>query len=116
MGLVSSIYSGESAPAPKGRKEKDGQERPLQPQVLKDRAKELIVLATLLDTARRRFSDAIKATAEASGFNTRAIRGMVNARYAGNDAVTRAQRDAEQLSIAINETSDLDEQGELPTQ
>src|SRR5262245_48778920 len=102
MGLVSSIYSGEKAPPVSGRKDSSGQEEKLEPTKVKDRWKELMVLRTKAAKAAADLSAAIKAVAKSSGFNAKAIRNGLNARYEGDDAAKRMRRDAEQLQILID--------------
>lgn len=88
----------------KGRKGPDHQEATIKTKVIKDRLDELLTLQTKAENASNRFSDAIKATAEASGINAGALRKFVNAR--AGEKFDERKRDCEQLSLLFEEVGE----------
>lgn len=85
----------------RGRKDNDGQEAVTQSRVVAERLADLINLHNHAATVREELSDAIKASAEASGFNSKSLRQYVKARAEANCEPLR--RAAEQLTLLFEE-------------
>jgi hypothetical protein len=84
----------DKAKGPKGRKDGEKQEMVTQPQVVRDRMPDMVRLYKAADAAGVQFSEAVKATAEASGYNTKAVRARILAE--ANDTFEEKKRDVSQ--------------------
>lgn len=101
--------SGEEQTGKNGRKgakgRKDGnQEAVIKTKVVKDRIDDLLVLLSKAESAATKYGDAIKATAEASGINSGALRKFVSAR--AGEKFEDKKRDCEQLSLLFEEVGE----------
>ena len=88
-----------------GRKDASGQEAIQHPEIIEERIEELTALYKASLDASDKSSDAIKAAAEASGYNTKNVRALIIARV--NDTVRERRRDAEQQLQLFNEVGAL---------
>lgn len=88
----------------KGRKGSDKQEAVIKTKVVKDRIDELVTLHGKVEAASGRYGDAIKATAEACGINSSALRKFVSAR--AGEKFEDKKRDCEQLSLLFEEVGE----------
>jgi ABC-type branched-subunit amino acid transport system substrate-binding protein len=82
----------------RGRKDADKQEAITQPEVVSEKIDELVRLYGASQSAGVEFSDAVKAAAEASGYNVAAIRKFVVAR-AGENFAEKKRDLAQQLEL-----------------
>lgn len=78
METVSDVI--DKAKGARGRKDADKQEAVTKPEVVAKKLKNLIELYKVAQSASTDFSDAVKATGEASGYNTKAVRSLVVAK------------------------------------
>jgi hypothetical protein len=88
----------------RGRKDADKQEAITQPDVINGRIDELLRLYGASQSAGVEFSDAVKAAAEASGYNVAAIRKFVVARAGENFADKK--RDLQQQMELFDEVGE----------
>ena len=88
------------------RQDKNGDEKVITLQDLRDALPNLTQLKTNADAANVELKDAIKATAEKSGLLAVAVRALVNARAKGN--VNDKARQAEQMSLVFGEIGEND--------
>lgn len=98
---VSTNGSGKGRRKARGRKDAEKQEQVLKPEALSVKADELISLYRALEDAKTEFSEAIKATAEASGFHAKNVRTFIIAK-AGEKFAQRKEQ-AQQLSLIFEE-------------
>ena len=89
----------------RGRKDADKQESVTKPQEIEKRIDELVRGYNAAQEAAEASSDAIKAAAEASGYNVKNVRSLVIARV--KDTVQERRRDAEQQLELFNEVGAL---------
>lgn len=87
-----------------GRKDSEGQEQVMRPDVLKERAKELMRLDVEAKDAATAFGDAVKVCAEKSGFNASTVRKLIRARNSDDFAGAKAK--VEQLGIAFEKVGE----------
>lgn len=87
-----------------GRKNKEGQEVPINFEPVQNRIDELVRLKSKADDASEALSDAIKKTAEDSGLLATVLRRFVNAR-AGERFVEK-KREVSQLSLVFDEVGE----------
>jgi hypothetical protein len=100
MSGVSSIYSkGEKTGTRKarGRKDSEGQEAVIKHHVLLEKETELVNLANASNNAATDFGEAIKACAEASGYNAAAVRKYIAAKV--GEHFDDEKKKVEQLSL-----------------
>lgn len=88
----------------RGRKGKDGQEAVFNHETVANRLPELEKLCRATKSASTDYSEAIKAAAEASGFNASVIRQFVAARVGENFADRR--RGSGQLELLFDEVGE----------
>ena len=89
----------------KGRKDADKQEAVTRPKIIAERIEELVRGYSAAKDAAEASSEAIKAAAEASGYNTKSVRALVAARF--TDTVDERRRDADQQLELFNEVGAL---------
>lgn len=111
-GLISSIYEHKHTGKPngrkqvRGRKDKEKQEKVVTLEPLRERLTNLITLHAQTRTASAEYSEAIKATAEATGLMASVVRSYVTAK-AAPDGLKDAKRKAEQLALVFGEDEKL---------
>lgn len=82
----------------RGRKNADNQEAVTRPQLVSEKIDELVLLYTTAQACSADFGDAVKAAAEASGYNAAAIRKFVVAR-AGENFQERKRELEQQMEL-----------------
>lgn len=88
---------------PAGRKDGEKEELTLRPDVLKDRARELVKLHQNAKDASAVYAEAVKTCAEKSGFKASVIRTLVAAR--NSDDFEGRKNKAEQTVLAFEEAA-----------
>lgn len=88
-----------------GRKGRDGSESVIQLDVLRERIQDLVGLRVALGQATRKFQEAIKATAEASGLVSATVMRFVKARAGDNFREERMK--AQQMALVFDEIGEL---------
>jgi len=88
----------------RGRKDADKQETVTKPDIVGEKIYSLVILYKASQSAGAEFGDAVKAAAEASGYNAAAIRKFVVARAGENFA--EKKRDLEQQMELFDEVGE----------